>query len=208
MTQQLRTFLLRFQCWLACMSARIFPMPIVNDLLTGNRGGGPRVVLHWNWHATEFCMPCRRWWRRNLPKICATRSEFLLCLFKKSAASVVVVIAEGICVSHSSFTGADFCRRGGGGLAISGRLANRLVSWFGSNNIELLRGVIDPISSLDDCLNTVFDEVVSLRGICRNRCLATVPTGKASTFCISFWVCQKDFPQLQERNNLFVDRPV
>ena len=24
----------------------IFPMPIVNDLLTGNRGGGPRVVLH------------------------------------------------------------------------------------------------------------------------------------------------------------------
>ena len=34
-------------------------MPIVNDLLTGNRGGGPRVVLHWNWHATEFRMPCK-----------------------------------------------------------------------------------------------------------------------------------------------------
>ena len=50
--------------------------------------------------------------------------------------------------------------------------------------------------------------VVSLRGICRNRCLATVPTGKASTCCISFWVSQKDFSQLQERNNLFVDRPV
>ena len=47
---------------------------------------------------------------------------------------------------------------GGGGLAISGRLANRLVSRFGSNNTELLRGVIGPMSSLDDCLNTVFDE--------------------------------------------------
>ena len=89
-------------------------------------------------------------------------------------------------MSHSSFIGADFCRRGGGGLAISGHLANRLVSRFGSNNTELLRGVIGPMCSLDDCLNTVFDEVVSLRGICRNRCLATVPTGKASTCCISF----------------------
>ena len=123
-------------------------------------------------------------------------------------------LSEGICVSHSSFIGADFLQEGGGGLAISGRLTNRLVSrfgqepWFGSNNTELLRGVIGPISLLDDCLNTVFDEVVSLRGTCRNRCLATVPSGKASTFCISFWVCQKDFPQLQERNNLFVDRPV
>ena len=70
-------------------------------------------------------------------------------------------LPEGICVSHSSFIGADFCRRGGGGgggLAISGRLANRLVSRFGSNNTELLRGVIGPMSSLDDCLNTVFDE--------------------------------------------------
>ena len=75
---------------------------------------------------------------------------------------------------------------GVGGLAISDHLANRLVSRFGSNNTELLRGVIGPMSSLDDCLNTVFDEVVRLRGICRNRCLATVPKGKASTCCISF----------------------
>ena len=35
-------------------------MPIVNDLLTSNRGGGPRVFLHLNWHATEICMPCKR----------------------------------------------------------------------------------------------------------------------------------------------------
>ena len=34
-------------------------MPIVNDLLTGNRGGGPRVFLHLNWHATEIFMPCK-----------------------------------------------------------------------------------------------------------------------------------------------------
>ena len=34
-------------------------MPIVHDLLTGNRGGGPRVFLHLNWHATEICMPCK-----------------------------------------------------------------------------------------------------------------------------------------------------
>ena len=32
-------------------------MPIVNDLLTGNRGTDARVFLHLNWHATEICMP-------------------------------------------------------------------------------------------------------------------------------------------------------
>ena len=32
-------------------------MPIVNDLLTGSRRGGPRVFLHLNWHAAEICMP-------------------------------------------------------------------------------------------------------------------------------------------------------
>ena len=43
-------------------------MPIVNVLLTGNRGGGPRVFLHLNWHATEICMPCKHILRfRDLP---------------------------------------------------------------------------------------------------------------------------------------------
>ena len=32
-------------------------MPIVNDLLTGNRGTDARVFLHLNWHATEICTP-------------------------------------------------------------------------------------------------------------------------------------------------------
>ena len=40
-------------------------MSIVNDLLTGNRGGGPRVS---QWHATEICMPCKHILRfRDLP---------------------------------------------------------------------------------------------------------------------------------------------
>ena len=49
-------------------------MPIVNDLLTGNRGGGLRVFLHLNWHATEISMPCKHILRfRDLPTS-ATRS--------------------------------------------------------------------------------------------------------------------------------------
>ena len=43
-------------------------MPIVNDLLTGNRGGGSRVFLHLHWHTTEICMPCKHILRfRDLP---------------------------------------------------------------------------------------------------------------------------------------------
>ena len=32
-------------------------MPIVNDLRTGSRGGGLRVFLHLNWHATGIACP-------------------------------------------------------------------------------------------------------------------------------------------------------
>ena len=47
-------------------------MPIVNDLLTGNSGGGPRVLLRLNWHATEICMPCKHILRfRDLPNSAA-----------------------------------------------------------------------------------------------------------------------------------------
>ena len=43
-------------------------MPTVNDLLTGNKRGGPRVFLHLNWHASEICMPCKHILRfRDLP---------------------------------------------------------------------------------------------------------------------------------------------
>ena len=44
-----------------------------------------------------------------------------------------------------------------------GHLVNRLGSWFGMNT-KWLRGVIGPIFTLNDYLNTVFDNVVGLRG--------------------------------------------
>ena len=47
-----------------------------------------------------------------------------------------------------------------------GHLANRLGSWFGMNT-KLLHGVIGPIFTLNDYLNTVFDNVVGLRGSCK-----------------------------------------
>ena len=50
-------------------------------------------------------------------------------------------------------------------------------SRFGTN---LLRGVIGPISTGNDYLNTVFDYLVSLRGSCRNKRTSHVSTGKAS----------------------------
>ena len=48
-------------------------MPIVNDLLTGDKGGGPRVFLHLNWHATEICMPCKYMLRFRDPRTSAAR---------------------------------------------------------------------------------------------------------------------------------------
>ena len=61
-----------------------------------------------------------------------------------------------LCVSHSPFNEADFVGRG---RVILGHLANRFGSGFG------MRGVIDPISMLNDYLNTGFDDFV---GLCRN----------------------------------------
>ena len=49
-----------------------------------------------------------------------------------------------------------------------GHLANRLGSWFGMNT-KLLRGVIGPIFSLNDYLNTVFDNVVGLQWQLQNN---------------------------------------
>ena len=66
-----------------------------------------------------------------------------------------------LCMSHSPVNGADFCGRG---QVISGRLANRLGSRFGTNT-ELLRGVNWPYVYV-----AVFDEF-SLREGCRNNAL-------------------------------------
>ena len=49
----------------------------------------------------------------------------------------------------------------GRGRVISGRLANRFGSRFGTNT-KLLRRVIGPISTPNDYLNTLVDDVVSL----------------------------------------------
>ena len=60
------------------------------------------------------------------------------------------------------------------GRVISGRLANRLGSRFGTNT-KLFCGVIGPISAPNYYLNTVLDGVISLRGSCRNNALPRFP---------------------------------
>ena len=49
-------------------------MPVVNDLLTGDRAGGSRVFLHLNRHATEICVPCKHILRFRDLSISAARS--------------------------------------------------------------------------------------------------------------------------------------
>ena len=56
----------------------------------------------------------------------------------------------------------------GRGQVISGRLANRFGSQFGTNT-KLLLVVIGPISMPNDYLNTVFHDAVSLCGRGRNN---------------------------------------
>ena len=62
----------------------------------------------------------------------------------------------------------------GRGRVISGRRANTFGSRFGTNT-KLLRGVFGPTSIPNDYLNTVFDDVVSLCGSCRNNALQRSP---------------------------------
>ena len=71
------------------------------------------------------------------------------------------------CVTHFPSNGADFC---GEGTVISGRLAHRFGSRFGSNT-KLFRCVIGLISAPNDYLNAVFDDVISLCGSCRSNAL-------------------------------------
>ena len=74
-------------------------MPIVNDLLTGNRRAGPRVFLHLNWHATEICMPCKYILRfRHLPTSAASR----LACNKKLRANAQKNRAKSANRGHSS----------------------------------------------------------------------------------------------------------
>ena len=60
---------------------------------------------------------------------------------------------------------------------IPNHLANRFGSWFGTNR-KLLCGVIGPISTTNDYLNTAYNDVVCLCGSCRNNALSRSPQAK------------------------------
>ena len=64
-----------------------------------------------------------------------------------------------LCLSHSFFQWGRFCAEWTGHFRSYGE--HTWVSGFGTNT-ELLRGVIGPISSPNDELNTAFVDVVSL----------------------------------------------
>ena len=64
------------------------------------------------------------------------------------------------------------------GPVISGRLANRNGSRIGANK-KKLRGIISPLSAPSDYLDTVVDDIVSLRWGKKNA--SHGPLGKAST---------------------------
>ena len=91
------------------------------------------------------------------------------------------------------------------GRIISGRMANRFGSRY-ETNIKILRGVIGPISTTNDYLITVFDEVVNLRGGCRNNALPQSSRGKLQLVAI-FYLRVKSL-SLTERNILFIDHRV
>ena len=74
---------------------------------------------------------------------------------------------EGVACPTPSSVGPIFAGRG---WVILGRLANKFRSRFGTNT-KLFRGVIGPISALNDYLNAVFDDVISLCGSCSNNAL-------------------------------------
>ena len=87
-----------------------------------------------------------------------------------------------LCKYHPHLNGADFCGEGTI-IVISGLLVDRFGSWFGMNK-KLLHGVMCPISTPNDYLNTVFDDAVSLHGSCKTM-LSHGSTGKMSTCCRS-----------------------
>ena len=97
-------------------------------------------------------------------------------------------------VSHSLFNRADFC---GEGTGISGGLTNRFGSRFGTNT-KLFRGVIGPISTPNDYLNAVFDDIISLCGSCRNNALPRPPREKLQLVAIPLPACDGSFLAIKE----------
>ena len=95
-----------------------------------------------------------------------------------------------LCVSHSPWTGPIFAGRG---WVISGRLARRFGSRYGTN-AKSLRGVIGPISTPNDYLTTVLNDAWELQ---KHFPPTTVPMVKALTCCNSLPSavpsCEKSF---------------
>ena len=92
--------------------------------------------------------------------------------------------------------------------AISGRLANRFGSRFWKNP-KLLRGVFGPISTPNDYLNTVFNEVVSqLPGSCENNALSRSPREKLQLVAVLSLRVKCLVLSTRKEYMLFKDRPV
>lgn len=95
--------------------------------------------------------------------------------------------ARSFCMSHSSCNEADFCGEGSGHFRLSGEQI-----W------KLLCGVIGPISTPNDYLNTVLDDVVSL---CRNYALTQLVQDKLKLVAIFFLWCMWNI--VQSNKNIF-----
>ena len=103
---------------------------------------------------------------------------------------------------HFPINSADFSGEGTGHFKSSGEQIWKSIG----TNTELVRGVIGPISSPNDDLNIVFDDVVSLRGSCRNNSLPRSPREKLQL--VRILSLRVKARSSQERNTLFVDRPI
>ena len=90
--------------------------------------------------------------------------------------------------------GADFYGEGKGHRF---GLANRFGTRFGTNT-KLSHGVIRPISTPNDYLNKVFDDVVSLCGSCRNNALPRSAREKLQL--VAILALRETRLSLQERN--------
>ena len=117
------------------------------------------------------------------------------CKCKKfcSQTRLVGEIYSSDVIMHRGYR-ADFF---GEGTGISGRLTNRFGSRFGTST-KLFRGVIGSISTPNDYLNAVFDDIISLCGSCRNNALPRPPREKLQLVAILLPACDGSFLTIKE----------
>ena len=117
------------------------------------------------------------------------------CKCKKfcSQTRLVGEIYSSDVIMHRGYR-ADFF---GEGTSISGRLTNTFGSRFGTST-KLFRGVIGPISTPNDYLNAVFDDIISLCGSCRNNALPRPPREKLQLVAILLPACDGSFLTIKE----------